>query len=194
MASISRCGLIHGLSDGEVLARRPLAMNCPRRWKCRSPRDCWASIHFQNLFAVNLALLLRQRNPRIAVLDAPDPATALAEPAGVVVVLVDILQAGQGHFAGLALPIVEAPRHGWFCWPPRSMGGSRLKAVELGARGDAPKIGQRGRAATYCLGLVASGEVYLPREELRRRRTQRRPEPRPQLLGLRAGCRRRCPA
>jgi DNA-binding NarL/FixJ family response regulator len=54
-----------------------------------------------------------------------------------------------------------------------------MKAVELGARGYLPKSASEA-VLRHALGLVASGEVYLPREVLTRW-TQRRTEALPSL-------------
>ncbi|HEY8017009.1 MAG TPA: response regulator transcription factor [Dongiaceae bacterium] len=138
-------------------------------------------IDSQTLFRRGLALLLRQWNPAIAVLDAPDIATALAELGrGPALVLVDILQAGQGHFAGLARLIADAPSALVVLLATEVDGRIAAKAVELGARGYVPKSASEA-VLRHALGLVASGEVYLPREVLARW-TERRAEPRPQLL------------
>jgi len=139
-------------------------------------------IDAQTLFRRGLALLMRQWNPGIAVLDAPDIASALAGLGqGPALVLVDALQAGPGHFAGLGRLIAEAPGApvvllaGEVDWKTAS------RAVELGARGYIPKSASEA-VLRHALGLVASGEVYLPREVLARW-TLRRAAPRPQLPG-----------
>jgi len=137
-------------------------------------------IDSQTLFRRGLALLLRQWNPAVAVLDAPDIASALAELGrGPALVLVDILQAGQGHFAGLARLIAEAPSARVVLLAAEVDGRIAAKAVALGARGYVPKSASEA-VLRHALGLVASGEVYLPREVLARW-TERRAEPRLQL-------------
>jgi two-component system nitrate/nitrite response regulator NarL len=147
----------------------------------------------QTLFRRGLALLMQQWNPRLAVLDAPDIATALAglgsSGASIpTLMLVDAGQAGQRHFAGLARLIAEVPGALVVLLAAETEWQTAAKAVELGARGYVPKSASEA-VLRHALGLVASGEVYLPREVLARW-TERRPEALPRLDdgGPAAGC------
>jgi two-component system, NarL family, nitrate/nitrite response regulator NarL len=137
-------------------------------------------IDSQTLFRRGLALLMQQWNPGIAVLDAPDIAAALAglgqRPA---LVLVDAVQAGQQHFSGLARLVAEVPGAPVVLLAAETEWKAAMKAVELGARGYLPKSASEA-VLRHALGLVASGEVYLPREVLIRW-TQRRTEALPSL-------------
>ncbi len=137
-------------------------------------------IDSQTLFRRGLALLMRSWNPGIAILDAPDIASALAGLGpGPALLLVDVLQAGQGHFAGLARLIAEAPSVLVVLLAAEVDWRTAAKAVALGARGYVPKSASEA-VLRHALGLVASGEVYLPREVLTRW-TEHRPEPQPRL-------------
>ena len=137
-------------------------------------------IDSQTLFRRGLALLLRSWNPGIAILDAPDIASALAGLGpGPALLLVDVLQAGQGHFAGLARLIAGAPSALVVLLAAEVEWRTAAKAVALGARGYVPKSASEA-VLRHALGLVASGEVYLPREVLTRW-TEHRPEPQPRL-------------
>jgi two-component system, NarL family, nitrate/nitrite response regulator NarL len=137
-------------------------------------------IDSQTLFRRGLALLMQQWNPGIAVLDVPDIAAALAGlgqcPA---LVLVDAVQAGQQHFSGLARLVAEIPGAPVVLLAAETEWKAAMKAVELGARGYLPKSASEA-VLRHALGLVASGEVYLPREVLARW-TQRRTEALPSL-------------
>jgi DNA-binding NarL/FixJ family response regulator len=137
-------------------------------------------IDAQTLFRRGLALLMRQWRPDLTVLDAPDIASALAALGrGPALVLVDVQQAGPGHFAGLGRLIAEAPAALVVLLAAEVDGKTASKAVELGARGYVPKSASEA-VLRHALGLVAAGEVYLPREVLARW-TPRRVAPRPQL-------------
>jgi DNA-binding NarL/FixJ family response regulator len=132
----------------------------------------------QTLFRRGLTLLLRQWNSRLGVADMPDIGAALLRldrrPA---LVLVDASSAGQGHFAGLARLIAEARAA-----PVVLLAGdvdwkTAAKAVELGARGYVPKSASE-EVLRHALGLVLSGEVYLPRGVLTRWTERRQEAPR----------------
>ena len=151
-----------------------------------SGRDAWgllASVEDrvwiidpQTLFRRGLTLLLRQWNPRLAVADVPDIGAALSgidHMPGLV--LVDAYSAGQGHFAALARLLAQSRAA-----PVVLLAGdvdwkTAAKAIELGARGYVPKSASE-EVLRDALGLVLSGEVYLPRGVLTRW-TERRPEP-----------------
>jgi Response regulator containing a CheY-like receiver domain and an HTH DNA-binding domain len=114
------------------------------------------------------------------VRDAPDIASALAGlGTGPTLLLVDAEQAGQRHFAGLARLIAEAPSALVVLLAAETEWRTAAKAVALGARGYVPKSASEA-VLRHALGLVASGEVYLPREVLTRW-TEHRPEPLPRL-------------
>ena len=126
-------------------------------------RHVWI-IDPQTLFRRGLALLMQQWNPGIAVLDSPDIAAALAglgqRPA---LVLVDAVQAGQQHFSGLAQLVAEVPGAPLVLLAAETEWKAAMRAVELGARGYLPKSASEA-VLRHALGLVASGEVYLPRQ------------------------------
>jgi DNA-binding NarL/FixJ family response regulator len=132
-------------------------------------------IDSQTLFRRGLALLMRQWNSEIAILDAPDIASALAEPGSQpALVLVDVHQAAQGHFAGLARLIAEAPSTPVVLLAGEVEWRTAARAVELGARGYVPTSASEG-VLRHALSLVASGEIYLPQDVLARW-TERRAE------------------
>ena len=136
------------------------------------------------LFRRGLVLLMQQWNPRLAVQDAPDIASALAGlgsgPTPIpTLVLVDAGQAGQRHFAGLARLIAEVPGALVVLLAAETEWRTAAKAVELGARGYVPKSASEA-VLRHALGLVASGEVYLPREVLAHW-TERRLEAQPRF-------------
>ena len=150
-----------------------------------SGRDAWGLlaavedrvwiIDPQTLFRRGLALLLRQWNPRLAIADVADIGAALSGmdrmPA---LVLVDASSAGQGHFTGLARLLAPSRAAPVVLLASDVDWKTAAKAVELGARGYVPKSASE-EVLRHALGLVLSGEVYLPRGVLTRW-TERRPE------------------
>ena len=148
-----------------------------------APASAWI-VDPLTLFRRGLVLLMQQWNPRLAVQDAPDIASALAGlgsgPTQIpTLVLVDAAQAGQRHFAGLARLIAEVPGALVVLLAAETEWRTAAKAVELGARGYVPKSASEA-VLRHALGLVASGEVYLPREVLAHW-TERRLEAQPRF-------------
>src|SRR5258707_15502342 len=96
----------------------------------------------QPLLRRGAALLVRQWSPAVAVRDAPDIASALAGLGrGPAIVLVDILQAGEGDFARLPPGFAQAPP-GLGVLPPTA-GASRGRS-QGGATRAPPLMAQNG--------------------------------------------------
>ncbi len=148
-------------------AAGPTAEPLSRAYPPPTGKPVWI-IDPQTLFRRGLCLLLRQWYPGLAVLDAADTAAALAAlPPDPGMALVDAEMACRSRFAGLAQLSARLPATPLVLLGTGIEWRTAVRAVELGARGYVPKSASEA-VFRHALGLVASGEVYLPKEILTR--------------------------